>query len=664
MVAPRWQFLLGDDWMRVYTGLLVALLAPVCVGAETVETSALELEALMDLDIQLSTVTRRLRAPQESAASVYILSGDEINLSGVTSIPQALSLVPGLQVRKIDNNNWAVTLRAVAGRFSSRMLVLVNGQSIYDAVDGGVNWETLNVPLFDIERIEVVRSNGGLSWGNNATNGVVNIITKHSEDTRGLVTYLEAGNEIANAAIRYGRDLGSLGSFRVHGFSKNMQASDNAYFPVEPNDSSHTQGVGTRFDLNLNDNVFMLIQGEYQNLSINNVVLTPDLITNITEYNPDDESRELYNFAARLDHVIDADTSQVFQLTYSNEQYDSFYFEDKQEEFSVDYLISAQVDAYHFDFGLNYRHIDLTLTDNDYLTSLNNLDNVQYYSAFLQVQYEFIPNQLSLSIGDKVERNDVLDWVHQPSFKLIWEPNEANKLWASVSRGSRFPSFTEMDISFRAAGIPFGNFVLAQIIQGNKDIQAEHSLSKEVGYRYSAEGVNVDVSLFKTDAKNVLTTEIAIIPPTSFIQTFVSEGQLDTYGGEIFADWQINAWLNTELAYSFAKLDYDLAENIASPTGDNSTVQQWLLKTSARFNDSHSVFTTARWEQGEAYSTDDFFALDVSWRWQVSENMQLGITGNNLLISDRVEYANTRQLFVVPSFIEPSYTATFRYYFE
>ena len=166
--------------MKVLTGLLVALLIPFGAASQSIDSKHLALDALMDLDVQLSTVTRRLRVAKENAASIYVLPGDEIKRSGVTSIPQALSLVPGLQVRKIDNNNWAVTLRAVAGRFSSRMLVLVNGQSIYDAVDGGVNWESLNTPLYDIERIEVVRSNGGLSWGNNATNGVVNIITKHS----------------------------------------------------------------------------------------------------------------------------------------------------------------------------------------------------------------------------------------------------------------------------------------------------------------------------------------------------------------------------------------------------------------------------------------------------------------------------------------------------
>ncbi len=650
--------------MKFLTGFLVALLTPLCAVSQTIDSNHLALDALMDLDVQLSTVTRRLRVAEENAASIYVLPGDEITRSGVTSIPQALSLVPGVQVRKIDNNNWAITLRAVAGRFSSRMLVLVNGQSIYDAVDGGVNWEALNIPLHDIERIEVVRSNGGLSWGNNATNGVVNIITKHSEDTRGLLSKLEVGNELTNASIRFGKDLDALGSFRAYAFTKNLRASNNAHFSISPNDNNHTQGVGTRFDLNLSDSVFVLVQGEYQNIDIRNVVLAPDLVTNVTQFNEDVETRDLFNFAVRLDHIIDNNTSQVFQLTYNNEEYDSFYFEDKQEDVSIDYLISSQINAFQFDFGLNYRRIDLTLTSNDYLTSLNNLDSLQYYSAFLQAQYEHLPSQISVSVGSKVERNSAIGWQHQPSVKIIWKLNELSNIWASISKGSRFPSFTEMDLSFRAAGIPFGNIILAQIIQGNSDIQAEQSVSKEIGYRYNAKQFNVDLSLFKTDAENVLTTDVAIIPPTSFIQTFVSDGSLNTYGGEIFVDWQVASWVNTELSYSFANLDYDLAENLQSPTGENSKVEQWLFKTSLQVNDAHSLFTTVRWEKGEAYSTDNYYALDVSWQWQVSESLQFSATGNNLFISDRVEYANTRQLFVVPSFIEPSFVINFSYFFE
>jgi len=650
--------------MKVLTGLLVALLIPFGAASQSIDSKHLALDALMDLDVQLSTVTRRLRVAKENAASIYVLPGDEIKRSGVTSIPQALSLVPGLQVRKIDNNNWAVTLRAVAGRFSSRMLVLVNGQSIYDAVDGGVNWESLNTPLYDIERIEVVRSNGGLSWGNNATNGVVNIITKHSEDTRGLLSTLEVGSELTNAAIRFGKDLDSLGSFRVHAFSKNLRESNNAHFSITPNDSNHSQGIGTRFDLNLSDSVFVLVQGEYQNIDIRNVVLAPDLLTNATQFNEDSETRDLFNFAVRLDHIIDNNTSQVFQLTYNNEEYDSFYFEDKQEDVSIDYLISSQINAFQFDFGLNYRNIGLTLTNNDYLTSLNNLDSLQYYSAFLQAQYEHIPSQVSVSLGSKVERNSAIGWQHQPSAKVMWKVNEESTLWGSISKGSRFPSFTEMDLSFRAAGIPFGNFILAQIIQGNKDIQAEQSVSKEVGYRYSASRWDIDLSLFKTEADNVLTTDVAINPPSLFIQTFVSDGRLDTYGAEAFVDWQVASWVNTELTYSFAKIDYDLSENLQSPTGENSKVEQWLFKTSLQLSDAHSLFTTARWERGDSYSTDDYYALDVSWQWQISENLQFSATGNNLFISDRVEYANTRQLFVVPSFIEPSYVINLSYFFE
>ena len=180
------------------------------------ELPSLDLDELLATDVQVTSAMKRLQNVSETAASIYVLTHDEIISSGVTSVAQALKLVPGMQVRQIDNNQWAITTRSSAGRYSSKLLVMVDGQSIYNPGFAGVYWEALNTPLYDIERIEVVRGQGGLLWGSNATNGVVNIITKHTADTQGILIEGEVGSMTnLGASFRVGGNFANYNSFDI-----------------------------------------------------------------------------------------------------------------------------------------------------------------------------------------------------------------------------------------------------------------------------------------------------------------------------------------------------------------------------------------------------------------------------------------------------------------
>lgn len=158
----------------------------------------------MGMDVQTTSAMKRAQSAFDTASSIYVLNKEQISQSGATSVPEALKMVPGLIVRQLDNNQWAISSRGVASRFSSKLLVMIDGQSLYSPQFAAVYWEALNVPLYDIERIEIIRGQGGLLWGSNANNGVINIITKNSLDTRGGYTDATTGSQVnSDVNFRY-----------------------------------------------------------------------------------------------------------------------------------------------------------------------------------------------------------------------------------------------------------------------------------------------------------------------------------------------------------------------------------------------------------------------------------------------------------------------------
>ncbi|MDG3085763.1 TonB-dependent receptor [Vibrio hannami] len=677
--------------MRLYRmTVLSSLLLPYAVLASDVGDSLLDLDSLMASDVQLSSVMKRLQSANETAASVYVLSGEEIRRSGVSSIPQALTLVPGIQARKIDKNLWAITSRAVASRYSSKLLVMVDGRSVYDVVHVGVNWEALDIPLYDIERIEVVRGQGALLWGSNATNGVINIITKHTEDTRGLTVQGSLGDQINhNVGVSYGKALDKSGSYRVHAVSREHNASDRTEFGSKANDSSSVYGIGGRLDLNLSERLFMLFQAGYQETKPSGMLEVPELATFVNHHTDIETDRKDSFFSGKIEHSLDSRTTQAFQFSYSFVDSKSIFFEENQKQFDADYQLNTEINQLRFDMGLNYQYIDLAIEDTAYVSQINNVDALEHYGAFLQAEYELIPQTLNLTIGNKSEHNSITGWEHQPMLKMVWMPDIQHTFWTSVSQGVRIPSLAEYDFELLTKSakasyiIPGLDTQIKSVLRGNEDIDAEKSVSQEFGYRFIDHSFSLDLSGFYTKSRDVpaIDTELGphtveqllgayqsdLLFGTNFLPgllssstinySFVSGIELNTYGGELLIAWQATENLKTEFSYSYTNYEYELGSQLRSAVGFDSELQHWLAKAIWSVNSHHSLYSIVRHERGEAYGTNDFTAIDVSWSWQIDPNLLLSITGNNLFYGDKVEYSNEQEAYEVPSYIEPSITA-------
>lgn len=677
-----------DYLMRFIYLAPMALSCTVFANEEASFLPSLELETLMATDVQANAAMKRLQSTSETAASIYVLSNDELVKSGVTSIPQALTLVPGLQVRKIDNNVWAITSRAPAGRYSSKLLVMINGQSIHNPGFAGVDWASINVPIFDIERIEVIRGQSGLLWGSNATNGVVNIITMHSEDTRATKIQVETGSQLNHQVTgRFGSDLGEYGAYRVYASSRETERSDTSY-KGRSSDEGETSSFGVRSDLILSDDLSLILQGDYTKIDNGQTVSLSDLTTFETNQLTTEFKREDVKVMTRLEHRIDITSSQMIQASYSNLSADSAFHNERFGIVDVDYQMNTIINDIQFDWGLNYRHTQIDSKDTDYMLAVKDINSTAQYGGFVQVQIDLIPRELNFSLGNRSEHNDFTGWEHQPIARLMWKPTDNHVMWSSISQAIRVPSLLEQNGKTVLSGQRVGdqvatgnpgidNLYIPLYLNGSEDTDAETTISGELGYRYLRHNWNFDVTFFQTKSKNALALEatfnpltieevIALNDPiaiaialqnTTIDYNFVSNAELKTNGSEFVLGWQPNDEFKAEIGYNFTSYEYQLTDSTRTAVGQSSDLSQLFLKSSVSITRNHYLFALYRIEAGTAYETSDYGSLDLSWSWLFNPTIAFTLTGNNLLAGKHVEYKNTDETYTVPTYIEQSIVA-------
>lgn len=648
----------------------------------------LDLDTLMAADVQATSAMRRSQSAFDTASSIYVLTKEQIAYANADSIPEVLKLVPGLVVRQLDNNQWAITTRGLASRFSSKLLVMVDGQSLYTPKFATVYWEALNIPLYDIERIEVMRGHGGILWGNNANNGVINIITKNSLDSRG--TYLDATtskkiNSIIN--LRHGGDLfKNLGSYRVYGSVKNLSASERSTTTIPPIDETKQQAVGTRLDFSMNDNWSALIQADYSDSEFGQNY--QDLVdeNNISKELPEIVQRHDSRIMARLDNRISNSANQMFQLSWVNQQGRDTFVQEKFNTYDFDYQMNFVYQTMQFDWGLNYRYNDMSLAQSSFVTSDNNINELEQYGVFVQGQFDFLNDELSIILGNKFEYNDLTQWENQPLLRVKLKPSKNQNIWAAVSTSVRAPSLIEYDNNAQLVGAQFytvvgaktgiekiDNFFLNTTLNGNDSIVSEKYTSYELGYRYKAPVWSVDISTYHTTGRNVgvVDTEVELtqfdpligllqqglyddafnfLSATHITFDLVSTADTTTQGYEVLFSYSANKDLSTELGYSYIFFKYHLPPNTIPAIGVDSTTRQVFAKINYTPVQNHTLFATLRNENSNAYQSDNYTALDITWNWQINNIWSTALSGKNIFAGKHIEYNNRNETYAIPNY--------------
>ncbi len=450
-------------------------------GGAARDLSALSLEDLLKLEV--SSVSRRDQKLNRTPAAAFVITRDDIARSGATSVPELLRMVPGLQVARVSSSQWAVSSRGFNSRVANKMLVMIDGRTVYNDLYSGVFWDQNDVLLEDVERIEVIRGPGATMWGANAVNGVINIITMKAVDTLGGLATVEAGErDRAAGAVRYGGEHGRNLQYRA--FTKYFDRAPLRYADgSEGGDGWNAVRGGGRLDWQPGRADSVTVQGDvYRGNGGQNV---GELVASVI---PLGSKRDPFWYSGgfalgRWQRSLRRGDMAV-QAYYNREGREEVFGAGTLHTLDFDFQHHLPMGPQHdLMWGAGYRVRVDHINEGRSLFFHQSYDD-RFAGAFVQDEITFIPDRLVLTAGVKFEHNSYTGLETQPGLRLLWTPTDAQSLWASASRAVRMPSVQELDVNaFTRMPGAEGALPIAVSYLGNPDFRSEVLRAYEVGYR-------------------------------------------------------------------------------------------------------------------------------------------------------------------------------------
>ena len=622
----------------------------------------LGLEKLMDIEV--TSVTRGEGTVGDSAAAVSVITQEDIRRSGCTTIAELFRRVPGMNVARIDGNKWAISARGFNDQFSNKQLVQIDGRTIYDPIFAGVYWNAADYPLEDIERIEVIRGPGASLWGANAVNGIINIITKSANDTKGGRLGAGGGTpEGGFGELRYGSTIGDKANYRLYakGFEREMQFSQLG----DTHDQWNGASTGMRLDWRQSNLDTLTVQGDYLHSEAGRQDLilqrTPPFIFLMADSTVTDSG----NILGRWTHRTDEQTSWSLQAFWSR-------FDTKQPAAEV----SNTNDTYDLDFqqqfpigernkfmyGLGYRYVNQSVGNSLFNDGLSvswfkSLFSLSIYSAFLQDEYVVFPNSLRLILGFKLEHNDFTGFEIQPTARLLWTPTSRQTFWAAVSRAVGTPSISEEGIKLSAiepTTLASGTQVFPRVT-GNPDLSSVKLIAYELGYRAQVtEPFSLDCALFYNHYDGLVVSvpqsvQSGFAPGTAILPLlFQNRMDGDTYGAELGADWHPAKCWRLYGAYSFLEMNLHPDSGLSATTVANaqsaegrSPRNQVFLQSSLDLPRDMELDVMGRFVDrlpGFMQEIPAYFSLDARLAWRPRRDLEISVVGQNLLDDHHPEF--------------------------
>ena len=633
------------------------LLASIALSAwpqdKPADLSDRSLEDLMN--IKVTSVSKKEQKLSQVAAAVFVITQEDIRRSGATNIPDLLRMVPGLDVAQINANTWAISARGFNLQFANKLLVLIDGRAVYTPLFGGVDWDTQDVPLEDIERIEVIRGPGGALWGANAVNGVINIITKSAADTHGGLLVAGGGNiDQGFGTVHYGGNAGKESDYRV--FAKYLNDDD---FPdlngQNGLDGWHLLHGGFRVDSNLSTKDSLTTQGDLyagsEGTVIVHSVFNPPGNLNVERLS--DLSGG--NILTRWHHTFSDRSDTTFQFYFDRYTRTGPDAREVRNTFDFDF-------QHHFAWGtrqdviwgLGYRHTgDQTVGTIDETFVPPNQDG-DLFNSFVQDQITLKPDRVFLTVGTKLENSYFKGFELEPTARVAWTPSGRHTFWAAVSRASRTPTRRDEDLNAVLAALP-GPAEL--VLLGTSNAKSEHVIAYEAGYRAQPfDRLSIDATVFFNSYHNLqgvdLLSDVLQSNPPLLIhrETFNNDLHGTTEGIELAAKWKVNGRWTLSPGYSFLQIhlhgtptDSQDATNVEDIQGTNPVHQAQLR--------SHlELFHGLSWDAA-AYFVGRLPApliashtrVDTQLSWRIAESANLSLVGQDLLSDHHLEFNDPLQ---------------------
>ncbi len=646
-------------WLPLITAVTAGLLTiNVCASDEWAEElSSLSLEELTS--IQVTSVSKKKERLSVTDAAIYVITGEDIRRSGVATLPEALRMVPGLDVARINGNFWAISSRGFNGQLANKLLVLIDGRTIYTPLFSGVYWEFQDLVLEDVERIEVIRGPGGSLWGANAVNGIINIITKHSKDTPGgLISGGIATDNYGLHGLRYGGQIDADTHYRLFG---KYLGKNTSFAKDETHDDGDFGTIGLRIDHEPSADLKFFLDAGFHNTEVgDNMIDTMPTFPGIRRL-IDDRRYTGGHILTQWSGTIDAGSEWSLQLYYDYQDNDLIILNERRDTADLDFQYRFSLSERHeFLVGLGYRFTGdkLTKSDSDNFAFIPKSRDADTVSAFVQDDITLKPDTLRLTLGSKFEYNDYTGDEIQPTARLTWTPNEKNTVWMAVSRAVRTPARFEADADIDFFILDPMTFQINQlIIRGDDDVDSEELIAYEAGYRILlGSDVSLDVTAFYNDYDQLLTTNF--VSPT--VGVFDNNGDGETYGAEILVAWKPADWWLIESSYSF--LQIQLHGALGPTEGDSPHHKVYTrslidLPGNFEFDSALRYLDTLPNQNNPAY-----FALDLRLGWQPNDAITFDIGAQNLLDNHHPEFGAGQFLSQITE-VRPNYYARLTYKF-
>ncbi|HET9404823.1 MAG TPA: TonB-dependent receptor [Burkholderiales bacterium] len=568
-------------------------------------------------NIEVTSVSKQAERLTDAPASIFVITNDDIRRAGVRTLPEALRLAPNLQVARVNATKYAISARGFNNAIGNKLLVLIDGRTVYTPLFSGVFWDQQDVMLEDVERIEVISGPGATLWGANAVNGVINVITRAAKDTQGALVSLGLGNRDEGAAFRYGGKLGESGHYRVYGKSAELQNTKRA------NGTSVTDGwqmgqIGFRADWRHAGDGFTLQGDTYSGKSeflITPTVVVPPITVSGT------------NLLARWTRQL-SDGSDIRLQAYVDhtDRDDPLFFRPRADIFDIDFQHGIPLGAHKVLWGGGYRHArDDVGAGIAFSRFIPENSRLEWMNLFVQDEIR-LTAKLDFTAGIKLERNDYTGWEFLPSLRFAWKPQDQRLVWGAVSRAVRAPSRFDRDVFFPPAG-PF-------VIRGGPNFVSEVANVFEVGYRAQPSRVlTYSITAFRHDWERLRS---ATSQPAPIF--FVNENEGFVNGVEAWATFQpTRSW---RLSGGFTTLH----EKLSPRPGNNETLandpdHQWMLRSMFNLTERHEFDVMIRrtgslpFQRVPAYT-----AVDARWGWHVGRNTEVSLTLQNLFDREHAEF--------------------------
>jgi len=625
-------------------------LAGIAAVPSDIALEDLSLEQLSKIEI--TSVSKQSESLLDAPASVFVITADDIRRSGVNSIPEALRLAPGVEVARINSHQWAISIRGFNSDITNKLLVLIDGRSVYSPLYAGVFWDVQDAMLDDIDRIEVISGPGGTLWGANAVNGVINIITRSAKDTQGGLLELGGGNEERKfGGVRYGGQLGDA-AVRAYIKSSDHDASRKLDGNGGNDDWRMTQG-GFRLDWQPVAADRFTLQGDVYHGSEDGIFPGSFTFGTLPGASFHDEVNLAgSNLLGRWSRQLDATSDFTLQVYYDHTLRDiPSTYQEKRDTGDIDF-------QHHFTlgqrndllWGLGYRWTSDDIDNTTFASFIPDHRIDETFSAFLQDKIDLWQQRVFLTLGSKLEHNDYSGFEYQPNARLSWLISDKQTAWTAISRAVRIPARLDTDLQL---AIPLNIGIPVYVtVQGNKHIESEKLIAYEAGYRVQlTPAVSIDLATFYDDYDDIQTAEtgapiLVVNPPLVYgvlPKTLESGIEGKAYGGTLMMNWR--PLTNWRLRFQYALFDMHLenkpgSNDVDSKTEeDNSPHNQYAVYSFLDLPHQLSLYTGVRHVDGlKNLDSPNYTSVDVGLIWNPLTYLQLSVTAQNLNDPSHLEF--------------------------